>query len=59
MFNKSRGSARVMRQGAKKASVEQYKDKYQKNIGIGSKGRMCSEIGGVSEINKYVAKYEK
>ena len=59
MFKKSWGSARVMRQGAEKASVQQYIGKYQKTIVSGSKGRMYSEIGTVSGIIKCVAKYVK
>ena len=59
MFNKSWGSARIMRQEARKATFQQYIGKYQKNIANGSKGRMYSEIGRVSGINKYVPKYEK
>ena len=39
MFNKSWGSTCVMMQGAEKASVQQFKEKYHKNIGNGSKGR--------------------
>ena len=58
MFNKPWGSARIMRQEARKATFQQYIGKYQKNISNRSIGRMYSEIGRVSEINKYVAKYK-
>ena len=59
MFSKSCGSATVMRQEAEKASVQQYIGKYQNNIANCSNGMMYSGKGRVSEINKYVAKYEK
>ena len=59
MFKTSWGSAKVMRQGAEKAIVQQYIGNYQKTIVSGSKGRMLSEIGTVSEKMKCVAKYVK
>ena len=56
MFNKPWGSARIMRQEARKATFQQYIGKYQKNISNHSLGRMYSEIRRVSEINKYIDK---
>ena len=58
MLSKSCGSFSVIRQGAEKASIQQYIGKYQINITNSNQGKIYSETWWVSLINKYVAKYE-
>ena len=59
LFSKTCYSGTVMREGAEKASVEQYIGKYQNNIANFRKYWTYNETGKLPEIKKNVAIFEK